>query len=178
MSLLKKIFGKPTPINASTAKIDQQVYLVNYNDHYADILGDHIAPPRLAELFIFRAWTAQFGYRIFSSNVDASEKLIGETVNASKYLGLQVFHQRHGFSVEDELGLDFISLIEDRWRGYDVVVSTMPKADRLPTMELITVLTRRLDIEDPDVTYKLSIDFLSQLDFIKRTAMDIGIFGR
>jgi len=177
MGLLKKLFGKPPEINASTAKIDQQVYLMDYCAHYADILGDYITPLRLAELFLFRAWAAQFGYRIFSSNRDASEKLIGETVNASKYLGLGMFELVHGFSVENELQMDFISLIEDRWRDYDVVVSTMPRADRLPTMEIIAVLTNRIDIADPVVTYKLSIDFLVQLDLIKRTAMEIGIFG-
>jgi hypothetical protein len=170
--------GAPLEINASTAKIDEQVYLMNYRDHYADILVEHVTPRRLAELFLFRAWTAQFGYRIFSSNPEASEKLIGETVNASKHLGLGVFQQAHGFSVEAELGSDLLSLIEDRWRDYDVVVSTMPKADRLPTMEIVRVLTNRLDVTDPAVTYKLSMDFLFQLDLIKRTAMEIGVLQR
>jgi len=50
--------------------------------------------------------------------------------------------------------------MEDRWREYDVVVSAMPKADRLPTMEIITVLTKRLDIADAEVNYKLSMEFL------------------
>jgi hypothetical protein len=172
-----KEFGVPLQVDAGTAKIDRLIYLMNYNDHYADILGDHLTHNRLAELFLFRAWTAQFGYRIFSSDPYASEKLIGETVNASKYLGLGMFQQVHGFDVESELGSDFISLIDDRWRDYDVVVSTMPNADRLPTMEIITVLTKHLDVADPVVTYKLSMDFLVQLDLIKRTAMEIGLLG-
>ena len=167
-----KVLGVPPQIDAATAKIDQQVFLMNYNDHYADILGDHKTHSRLAELFLFRAWTAQYGYRIFSSDPYASEKLIGETVNASNYLGLGMFQEVHGFGIESELGSDFISLIEKRWRDYDVVVSTMPKADRLPTMEIITVLTKYLDIADPLVTFKLSMDFLVQLDFIKRTAIE------
>ena len=178
MRLLKKLFAKPPEINAATAKIDEQVYLINYRDHYADILGEAITSPRLAELFLFRSWTAQFGYRIFSSDVDVSEKLVGETVNASKYVGLGMFQHVHGFAIETELGSDFISLIEDRWRGYDVVVSTMPKADRLPTMEIITVLTNRLDVADPEVTYRLSVEFLVQMDWIKRTAMELGILGK
>ncbi len=169
---------KPPEINATTAKIDEQVYLMNYRDHYADILADQITPSRLAELFLFRAWTAQFGYRIFSSDAEASEKLIGETVNASKYLGLGMFQQVHGFAVEIELESDFISLIEERWRDYDVVVSTMPNADRLPTMEIITVLTNRLDVAEPEVTCRLSMDFLVQMDLIKRTAMEIGILRK
>jgi hypothetical protein len=99
-------------------------------------------------------------------------------VNATKYLGLGAFQQVHGFSVETVLGSDFISLIEDRWQDYDVVVSTMPKADRLPTMEIITVVTNRLNVADPIVTHKLSMDFLLQLDLIKRTAIQIGVFEK
>jgi hypothetical protein len=178
MGFLNKLFGTTPEINAATARIDEQVYLLNYRDHYAPILGDRITPRHLAELFLFRGWTAQFGYRIFSTNPAASEKLIGETVNASKYLGLVAFHQVHGFSLESELGADFIDLVEDRWRDYDVVVSTMPKADRLPTMDIVAVLTNRLSIADPVATYGLSIDFLCQLDFIKRTAIEIGVLAR
>jgi hypothetical protein len=45
-------------------------------------------------------------------------------------------------------------------------------------MEIITALTNRLEVADPAVTYKLSMDFLRQLDFIKRTAAAIGILRR
>jgi len=176
----KSLFGtrvKPPEINAATAKIDDQVYLMNYRDHYADILGQHVTPARLAELFLFRGWTAQFGYRVFSSDPEVSEKLIGETVNASKYVGLAMFRELHGFDVESVLGMDFISLIEDRWRDYDVVVATMPKFDRIPTREIIAVLDERLDVGDLEVFCKLSFDFLAQLDLTKRTAMEIGLLG-
>ena len=176
MGFLKRLFCKSPEINAASARIDEQVYLLNYRDHYADILHEYLTERRLAELFLFRAWTAQFGYRIFSSNREASERLIGETVNAAKHLGLGMFQQVHGFSVEEELGAEFISLVEDRWCHYDVVVSTMPlAANSLPTMEIVGVLAHRLGIADPKVTYALSIDFLLQLDLVKRTAMEIGI---
>jgi hypothetical protein len=162
-------------IDAVSAKIDQEVYLVNYRDHYGRLLGNHISDERLAELFLFRAWTAQIGYRIFSSNAQASERLIGEVVNASKYFGLKMFTTLHGFSIEGVLQDDFISVIEYRWRDYDSVVPTMPKADRLPTTEIICELTKRLNIVDPVVTYKLSFDFFVQLEFVKRTAIEIGL---
>jgi len=165
----------PLKINAESAKIDRQVYLLNYTEHYSDILGRHLTRKRLAELFLFRAWTVQFGYRIFSSDHDASEKLIGETVNAAKYIGLGMFQLTHGFSVESELGAKFIPLIEDRWRGYDLVVSTMGKQGQLPTMDIIAALVERLQVADPAVTIKLSVDFLAQINLIKRTAMEIGL---
>ncbi len=176
MGFFKRLFCKSAEINAASARIDEQVYLLNYRDHYADILQEYLTECRLSELFLFRAWTAQFGYRVFSSDPEASERLIGETVNAAKYLGLGVFQQFNGFSVEEELGAEFISLVEDRWRHYDVVVSTMPlAANNLPTMEIIGVPANRLGIADAAVTYALSMDFLLQLDLVKRTAIEIGI---
>ena len=144
MSFLRRLFGARKPINAATARIDEQVYLLNYRDHYAPILGDEATPTRLAELFLFRAWTAQFGYRIFSTNVAASEKLIGETVNACKYLGLAAFRELHRFSVEEVLGASFLDLIEDRWRHYDLCVTGSPHPGSLPTLEIISSLTDRL----------------------------------
>ena len=172
----KRYFSK---INVSDAKIDEMVYLIDYKEHYSEILlglkDNFMSNKRLAELLVFRAWTAQFGYRIFSTDEIISEKLIGETVNSCKYLGLGIFQKIHGFSVEAELDSDFITLIESRWREYDLMVSTMPKIDRIPTSEIISVLTWHLGISDPTITYKLSIDFLAQLDFLKKTALDLRI---
>jgi hypothetical protein len=170
-----KVLGIPPEFNAATTKIDEQVYFIKYRDQYKEALGDRLTNRRIAELFLFRAWTAQFGYSVFSVNRMASEKIIGETVNACKYLGLGAFRIFHGFSIEAELGSDFISLIEDRWKEYDLLVSTMPKLDRIPTLELISSLCKRLDINDGFVTYSLSLEFLTQLDFIKRTAMELGL---
>jgi hypothetical protein len=178
MSFFGSFFSKRVDFNAATVKIDQQVYLLNYTKHYGDLLQGHLSPQVISELFLFRAWTAQFGFRIFCSNPSASEKLTGETVNSVKYLGLGIFEQTHGFSVEDTLGSDFMSLIEDRWGELDcVIVSSKHDGSTswLPTMKIIGVLMRRLGIANPIVTYQLSIDFLSQLDFIKQTALATGL---
>jgi hypothetical protein len=166
---------KPVTIDAASARIDEQVYLLNYRDHYAEILGDQCTTARLAELFLFRAWTAQLGYRLFSTDPRASERLIAETVNATKYLGLGVFETVHGFSIESTLGSDFISLIEDRWRNYDDVLIESQKIKPFPTVNIIAALSRRLDLIDPCATYSLSIHFLAQMELVKRTAIELGI---
>jgi hypothetical protein len=174
MGLFAKLARKRTKVNVSTAKIGQQVFFMNYAKEYGGVLGEYLTTQRLAELYLFRGWTAQFGYRIFSTNPDASETLIGEVVNSTHYLGLGMFEQTHGFSIESALGADYLTLIEDRWRVYDLIVSTWT-GDGIPTMGLISVLTERLQIADAFVTYPLSINFLTQLDFIKRTALEIGV---
>lgn len=165
-------------INATTARIDDMVYLLNYKNHYADILTgldqSHIRPEVLAELFLFRAWTTQFGYRIFSTENDTSEKLIGETINSTKQLGLGLFKEVHGFSIEDTLGAEYMTLLEDRWQKYDQVFLKRTSQE-IPTIDIIAELMRRLGVMDPTVTQQLSVDFLAQLDQIKQTAIELGV---
>jgi len=90
MKILRRLFFGRQKVNAATAKIDEMTYLLDYREHYADVFSDglesHLKPQVLAELFVFRAWTAQFGCRIFSSDRRASEHLIGETVNSTPLL--------------------------------------------------------------------------------------------
>ena len=170
--------GRNRPdLNAATAKIDEQVYLLNYRNHYAEILGDHATPVRLAELFLFRAWTTQFGFRIFSADAASSEKLMAETINSCRHLGLGVFEKIHGFSVETELGGDFFTLLEDRWQTYDKCVITSPDGGQLPLVPIITAVTNRLGLADPMVTYQLSYDFANQIELIKATALELGLLA-
>ena len=168
--------SETTPeLNAATAGIDEQVYLMNYRDHYAAILEDSVTQNRLAELFLFRAWTAQFGFRIFSTDQLAAESLIGETVNSCRYVGVGLFEQVHGFSIEEVLGGEFLELVDDRWRGYDVCITSRPTDRAVPTQEVIAALTARLGLADPRVTYQLSMDFLGQLEVTKNTTRRLGL---
>jgi hypothetical protein len=172
-----KVLGRQPAVNAKTARIGEQVFLLDYRSHYASIVGQSVPNARLAELFLFRAWTAQFGYRLVLTDQDPlSDRLIGLTVNSCKYLGQAVFQMIHDISVESELGADFIALIEDRWRQYDLpLISTRPAVDGLPTWKIISDLTTRLNIADPCVTTALAWDFLRQLEYVVQTATELGI---
>ena len=72
------------------------------------------------------------------------------------------------------LGSDFISLIEDRWRDYDGAVEKRTTSG-LPTSDVVSALTRRLDVADPVVTFKLSADFQQQMELITKTSIEIGL---
>jgi hypothetical protein len=157
------------------AMVNNLVFELDYRSHYAPILLEFLSEATISELYLFRAWTTQFGYRIFSTNEAASEHLIGETVNSCKYLGLDSFKGIHGFSIEERLGDDFISLVEDRWRDYDLVVSTDVTKQGIPTKQIIRILCNKLHIDRNDVIDALSAEFLAQLDLIKRRALQLGI---
>lgn len=175
MEILKRLLRKSRKINVENTNIDKNTYLMDYRKHYSKKLGNHINKKIISELFLFRAWTSQFGYTIFSSDPKISEKIIYETINTLCHFGLGVFEQIHHFSIEKVFEADFMDLIEERWRSYDLVVSTNPSRDKLPTIEIISQLCKWIDVSDPTVTYELSTDFLSQLDNIKKKAIELGI---
>lgn len=162
-------------IDFKRAMVDELVFTLDYRSHYAPILLEHLSEAAIAELFLFRAWTTQFGYRMFSTNSGISEHLIGETVNSCKYLGLESFEKIHGFSIEQRLGDDFISLIEDRWSDYDLEVSTDVRQQGIPKEHIIAVLAKNLKVDRLDIINGLKTEFLAQLDLIKRRALQLGI---
>ena len=167
---------------AEDAEVGKFIFLMNYKEHYAEVFkeissNDQFITSRiLAELYIFRGWTTQFGYRIFSSNEDVSEKIIGEVVNSSNYLGLGLFEKLEGVSVEKELRGNYLDIIENRWRKYDLIVSTNTE-DGIPTRKIVGELTDLAGIKDPLVFMALCYDFLGHLDKIKEKSLEIGLLA-
>lgn len=168
-------FRKRPAIDFHSAKIDTMVFLLNYREHYRALLESDLHPRQYAELFLFRAWACQFGYRIFSTNPELSEKLIGETVNSCTHIGNKMFLLLNKISIEGVLDNDLLSLIEDRWQRYDLVVSTDPQNSGLPTIQIIGELCKCLGTSDPIFTYALSRDFLIQIELVKKTSIELGV---
>jgi hypothetical protein len=164
-------------INFETVRIDEQVFSLNYSEHYSEILGQFLTKKRVAELYLFRGWTAQFGFRIFVSDPVKADKLLSEVVNSTHYLGLWAFEHLHDFSIESELGDDYMSLIEDRWGGYDSVIPMRVASEGVPTREIISLLVERLGIEDGLVFFGLSTDFIAQLAIAKEAVANIDVRG-
>lgn len=173
-----KALGTGVELNAATARIDEQIYLLDYSEHYSEILEKYLTNRRMAELYLFRAWTAQFGFRVFASDSGKGDKLLSEVVNSSQYVGLAAFELVHGFSIESELGNDYMSLVEDRWGQYDSVIPERVAEVGVPIQEIISLLIERLEIGDGLVFFGLSTDFAAQLSLIKDTAAEIGISER
>ena len=72
MSLFRRIFSRQKEISAAAAKIDEMTYLLNYERHYGEALtgfaGLCMRAGAPAELYLFRGWATQFGYRIFTAD--------------------------------------------------------------------------------------------------------------
>ena len=154
------------PARVAVDTIAENVWQINYRDHYWDAFnGDtsQFSNRVLAELFLFRAWTTQFAFRIAANPAD-HDALVTETVSGCKYLGLKQFEKKHGFSIEDELKGDFMALIEERWHAYDDIVIRAPKT--IPSSELCNAFLKQVGIIDPLVLYQLAADFVAQVEAI------------
>jgi hypothetical protein len=90
------------------------------------------------------------------------------------YLGLGMFELKHGVSIEQALGDEYMNLLENRWHDYDLVIATKTEPG-IPALDVAAELSQHLDTKDPTITYQLSIDFLLQLETMKRTAFELGI---
>jgi hypothetical protein len=176
MNLLKKLF-KPKEkkdCNSAQTHIAKLTFLLDYREHYSSMFTEPLSNKELAELYLYRGWVTQFGYRIFSSDQKISESLIGETVNATKYFGLDVFQQVHNFSLEESLGGQYMQLLDSRWRRYDnQVVGNM--SDGIPVNYIVSELLRNIGRTDPTTFFSLSHDLIDLLGQIKSQAIEIGL---
>src|SRR5690606_35367873 len=89
MGLFDKLFGKKQPLTTENINeklnIGEYCYLMSYNEHYSEFLsGIDNKNKVIAELFDFRAWTTQVGFRLFSSHAEVSEEIIGQGINHGK----------------------------------------------------------------------------------------------
>ena len=143
-------------------------YLLDHREHYEPMFREasvELTNRILAELFLFRAWTTQFAYRIFADS-NVHDDLITETVSSCKQLGIALFARKQGFSIEEELNDDFMSLVETRWWAYDDVVVRNKDKD-IPTLELCGAFDGFVEVKDLIVTTHLSIDFLRHVRAIR-----------
>lgn len=181
--------GDQSWLDTCRSAICEMVVLMNYRDHYAEAFSTlsesyrsrlivELSTPRvLAELYLFRGWTTQFGYRLFIKDESASERLIGEVVNLTYRMGLPMIRATHGFSIEEVLGAEYPSLLEDRWQRYDRVIP-MKFREELPTLKIVDVLTQCIavkNLRDPRAEVCLSVDFLKHLESIKSTVSSLGM---
>ena len=180
MGLLGKLLGKQNILMADNINekinIGQHYYLMTYGDHYTDFLdGVDNKEQAIAELFVFRAWTTQFGFRLFSSQPMLSEQIIGEVFNQGK-LGKGMLNQLEQVDIEFETGKEYVDLIDSRWQEYgNVFIDNKNSKTPIPTREICGKLTDLCSIQDPLKFMWICADFIKHLDSIKKEAIKVGL---
>jgi hypothetical protein len=183
MSFLKKLFSisKSETPNSSPEYdflgplIGDFTYLIDYRTHYGSILGAHISNRALAEIYLFRGWTTQLGYRIYSRDTARSDNLSNDVVTFTMTVGQQMFISKHGFSIEMELGSDYLSLVNSRWQAYDKTLIENKIGGDIPASQIIGNLNMFMGINDTMVSVFMEMDFLGHMVAVKNKSIQIGL---
>lgn len=177
MGFFKSLFGNKNEVTLQNfnEKLDlgEHYYLMNYQEHYVEFLqGVKNKNKVIAELFVLRAWTTQLGFRLFSSKPSISEKIIESIIAQGKQLGIGMLNGLENVDIEQEIGMQYMDLIDSRWQEYDkVFIDNKSSELPIPTRQICGKLTDFCEIQDPFKFTWLCTDFISHLNKIKEQAI-------
>lgn len=182
MGFLKKLFRTKSEITIQNfnekLNLGNYFYLMNYKEHYEEFLEGLENEERvIAELFVFRAWTTQLGFRFFSSQPEISEKIIESIIAQGKQLGKEMLKMMEQVDIEKETNLEYMDLIDSRWQAFDkAFIDNKSSELPIPTRQICGQLTEFCDIHDPTKFVWICTDFIAHLNQIKETAIEEELF--
>ncbi len=157
-------------------RLDKYLYLFNYSEHYDSVLKEATDRDKMiCELYLFRAWTTQLGFRLFSTNTDISDAIVGETVNLSKF-GAGMLAQTEKVDIESIYGQKYIDIMSARWEHYDDIFIAS-RDTNFAANALATALQKLSDSKSINNMMVLPVHYLSHLDEIKNEAVSIGLLA-
>ncbi|PYI92408.1 MAG: hypothetical protein DME97_08740 [Verrucomicrobia bacterium] len=175
MGLLRTFFGV-----ASAADIVKGIdlggffYSDNYKESYPSLLNstDSSNRSRIAELYLFRAWVTNLGFRVFTSRKEVAERVTYELVNLSNTLGRAVLASEYGVEFDKISNVDYMTLLDSRWQHYDSVLLAN-QTDESPFADFAiagSVLQLCRCIGDPISQMSVASGYLIQLARIRQVA--------
>ena len=166
-----------TPENfGEKVRLDKYLYLFNYSEHYESVLKDATNRDKMiCELYLFRAWTTQLGFRLFSNNPDVSDAIIGETVNLSKF-GAGMLAQTEKVDIESIYSQKYIDIMSARWEHYDDIFLAK-KDTNFAAQALANTVQELSDSKSINNTLVLPVHYLSHLEEIKQEAVSVGLLA-
>lgn len=176
MRVFDKLFKKKKSIDIENLDVGEYFYLMSYNENYTEFLsGIENKNKVIAELFVFRAWTTQFGFRIFSSQPEVSEEIIEKVFNQGK-LGKGMLSLLEHVDIEIETNREYVDLINNRWQEYDKMFIEHKNSEiPIPTREICSRFLDFCDVHSPIKFIWICTDFMKQLEIIKQKALKIGL---
>lgn len=147
---------------------------MNYKEHYEEFLEEVENEKKvIAELFVFRAWTTQLGFRLFSSQPEISERIIESIIAQGKQLGKGMLNMMEQVDIENETNLEYMDLIDSRWQAFDkAFIDNKSSELPIPTRQICGQLTEFCGIQDPAKFVWICTDFIAHLNQIKESAIE------
>lgn len=166
-----------TPENVGEkVRLDKYLYLFNYSEHYEAVLKEAADRNKMiCELYLFRGWTTQLGFRLASTNPDISDVIIGETVNLSEF-GAGILAKTEKVDIESIYGQRYIDILSARWEHYDDIFIANKDAN-FAAQALAAALQKFSGSESINNMMVLPVHYLSHLEEIAKEAVSIGLFA-
>lgn len=98
-------------------------YLMSYEEEYSNLISQYSDSQQiLAELFLFRFWLTQYGYRLCKPDAISDEDLLNDIIPNGLTLGSGMFERMNMISIQEALGDSIPELVEDRFHAYDSAI--------------------------------------------------------
>ena len=163
MGFFSSLLGRRGPSPNVAMEISLDDYLFDYGMHYLGFLSGMSARARtIAELFLFRGWATQFGFRMFSTHPELSVSIMHETVNLlANTLVRAMLAAEYNVKFEQLYADDFTSLLHSRWQHYDGIFrESRTEKDRLAAFRICAASTEHCSARDPVKAMLLTADYL------------------
>ena len=173
LSSLLGLSSSPSPDVEREIDLGHYIYLFDYTTHYRDFLALTANPTlAIAELFLFRGWVTQLGFRIASSHPEISERILGQTVNLTDTWGRVSLVAKHGVRFERLFPSDFMDILESRWQQYDsIFIQRRTEQNFVASFQICSAVASHCGVNDPLISMMLEPHYLSQLMEIKEDAI-------
>jgi len=157
LSKLKSLFtGKSKKPDVGALQLDKLVYLgFDYRNHYRAILKREPTPKQIAELFLFRGWTVQYGYSMLCKEKAAADEIIFQCVMMYQTFGQLFINKLNNMNIESELCDDMVSLIDKRWQDYDVVAFQSREEMKKAWQSILAQIDIESDFESVPIAIKM-----------------------
>lgn len=179
MNIVRKLLslGRKTFKEGDISKMPfAKHFLIDYKKQYAQFLEDlPYQEVCLSELFLFRSWTTQFGFRIFNSFPEFNDSIIYHALNQAILFGRGGFKIGYGIDIESVLGGTVTSIVSNRWQAYDAKVEQNKERAEIPTRMICAELMERCLTSSPSNYMWICSDFITNLDQLKKEAISIGL---
>lgn len=163
---------------SSKVKPGRYFALFPYRDHYGWLLRDVPNPEScIAELFLFRGWTTQAGFRLFSSDQSESDRIVQTVVDTARLIGFPGLASTQGVDVRTLWSEDLMTVLEKRWWEYDDFIVKHEATDKelVPTRKICRAVIGHCGIRDIQKYVLLCANFVEQLGEIQQEALSTGL---
>lgn len=171
---LKNLTGQKKQ-GSPTGSQGQFYYTIDYDNEYKELLAAlSDRATALSELFLFRFWLTQYGYRLLKPKEVLEDDLLNDIISNGLTFGRGVFEHAHYVNIEKTLGNSLVALMEDRFKAYDHGVINMKDRDDPLGLLFSTVSLANIILNDSSTQFDIYLIEKTNMQLLDIATLHIG----